>query len=188
MKIQSITIVRHGETPWTITGQHTGRTEVELTDHGKEEALKLGKQLRKMQFDQVWTSPSKRARQTCELAGFGKRAVVLNDLAEWDYGDYEGKTSEEIHKKNPGWTVFSEDPPHGESAVDIGKRADLVLSMVEGNVALFSSGHISRVITARFLGFPVSYGKHFMLGPGTISILSFEHGVPVIKLWNCTNF
>jgi len=187
MRISSITIVRHGETPWTITGQHTGKTDLDLTDLGREQAKKLKTCLIDQRFDSVWTSPSKRARETCKLAGFSDIATIVDELAEWDYGDYEGKTSAQICLIDPKWTIFTKDPPNGETAEEIKNRVDRFLNKISGNVLLFSSGHISRALTARFLGFSVEYGKHLALSPASISILGYEHNQPVIKLWNCVS-
>lgn len=189
MVLKSITIVRHGETAWTLTGQHTSFTDLELTPKGREEARAVGEQLKNSSFNKIWTSPSKRAQETARIAGFSPE--VDPDIIEWNYGDYEGRTSREIHTVDPGWTIFSKDPPHGESADQITKRVDRFLKKASdcgGDVAIFSSGHISRALAARFLGFPVSSGKHFSLASGSISILSFEHEQPVVKLWNYKKF
>lgn len=184
-KIKTIMLIRHGETEWTKTGQHTGITDLPLTEKGREEARAIGRRLEGISFNYAWTSPSLRARETSELAGF--KALITPDLAEWDYGDYEGKTSQEIWKSNPGWTIFSEDPPHGETAVEVERRADRFwkeLLTHEGDVAIFSSGHISRVLAVRFLGLPLAYGRYFTLSTASISLFGFEHNLPVIKLWN----
>ena len=185
MKINSITLIRHGETEWSRTGQHTGLSDIPLTKQGINEARAIGHRLNGVSFNHIWTSPSKRARDTAQLAGF--KAEISHYLKEWDYGDYEGKTSQEIWKANPGWTIFSQNPPNGETAEEVGKRADHFWKMVlalEGDVAFVSSGHISRVLLARFLGFPVDYGRYFSLSTASLSLLTFEHNQPVVKLWN----
>ncbi len=185
-----IHIFRHGATEWSANGKHTGLTDIELTEAGREEAVKLGKSLKGLKFDHVLSSPLKRARETCTLAGLATQMQVEEALLEWDYGDYEGKTSEEIWKTDPGWTIFTKDPPKGESSQEIEKRVDLLLSGLRslgGEIALFSSGHISRSIAARWLGLPVSFGMHFYLSTSAKSILGYDHNQPVILLWNDTS-
>ena len=173
-------IIRHGETEWSLSGQHTGRTDIPLTPHGEEEARRLAPWLKDIQFSVALCSPRQRAQRTCELAGLGALAKVEPDLAEWDYGDYEGQRSPDIAKERPGWNIFVDGGPNGESPEDVSARADRLISRLEaldGNVALFSHGHFSRVLTARWLGFAVVAGQRFMLDTGTISILRTIRGI-----------
>lgn len=186
MKKQKIYLIRHGETAWTKTGKHTGLTDLPLTDKGKKEAVALKPRLQNTPFAKVWTSPLGRAKETCALAGFTKPEIEA-DLMEWNYGSYEGLTLAEIQRQKPGWELFKDGAPDGETVSAISQRADRMLqkiASVSGDVALFSSGHISRVLAARFLGLPASQGRLFMLCPAALSILSYEHDVPVILLWN----
>jgi len=188
-EFQVVSLARHGETEWARTGQHTGLTDIPLTEQGREQARALGKRLRSGRFERVFTSPLQRAARTCELAGFGNVAEVDPDLVEWNYGDYEGLKTAEIHQRHPGWEVFLNGCPGGESVADISARADRVvarLRAIPGNVLLFSSGHILRVIAARWLGADVGIGRFLMLSTATLSELSYEHRVsdPAIKLWN----
>jgi broad specificity phosphatase PhoE len=185
-------LARHGETAWSISGQHTGLTDLPLTDRGESNARRLGDRLKGLRFDKVFTSPLQRAVRTCELAGFGARAEVDRDLLEWNYGEYEGLRSEEIHAKRPNWELFRDGCPGGESPTQIGARADRVVSRIReigGNVLIFSSGHILRVLTARWLGLEPAGGKYFALSTASLSALSYEHNLskPVIQLWNDTN-
>ena len=187
--VPQIHLVRHGQTAWSLSGQHTGRTDIPLTEAGEEEARKVGRRLAGKTFAKVWTSPSIRARRTCELAGFGSVAQVDADLPEWDYGDFEGLRSDEIHAKNPAWDIFRDGAPHGESLADIGVRADRVVSRirdVNADVLIFSSGHFLRVLAARWLGLDVSAGRFFLLGTGSLSVLAYEHGLTqsAIMSWN----
>jgi probable phosphoglycerate mutase len=183
-------IIRHGETEWSLSGQHTGRTDIPLTPHDEDEARRLAPWLKDIQFSVALCSPRQRAQRTCELAGLGALAQVEPDLAEWDYGDYEGQRSADIAKQRPGWNIFVDGGPNGESPEDISARADRLISHLEsldGNVAVFSHGHFSRVLTARWLGFPVVAGQCFMLDTGTLSILREDPRHPelrVIALWN----
>jgi broad specificity phosphatase PhoE len=185
-------LARHGETAWSISGQHTGLTDLPLTDRGESNARRLGDRLKGLRFDKVFTSPLQRAVRTCELAGFGARAEVDRDLLEWNYGEYEGLRTEEIHAKRPNWELFRDGCPGGESPTQIGARADRVVSRIReigGNVLIFSSGHILRVLTARWLGLEPAGGKYFALSTASLSALSYEHNLskPVIQLWNDTN-
>ena len=183
-------IFRHGATQWSITGQHTGSTDLELTLNGINEAKSLGESLKGMKFDHVFSSPLISAQTTCVLAGYEKGMEIDSALLEWDYGDYEGVTSEEIWKTRPGWTIFSGDPPNGETSVQIAKRADFFiekLKLLSGNIAIFSSGHISRAITARWLNLPVSFGSYLYLSTSSKSILGLDRDLPVILLWNDTS-
>jgi len=183
-------LIRHGETAWSLTGQHTGRTDIPLTERGEQDARQLGERLRAVRFNRVLTSPLQRARRTCDLTGLGSIAEVAPDLAEWDYGDYEGQRSVDIRVVRPDWNLFRDGCPHGESSSQTSERADRViarLSSLEGNIAIFSHGHFGRVLTARWIGLPVSQAQHFLLSTASLSLLSFEHNLaeePVIVLWN----
>jgi probable phosphoglycerate mutase len=179
-------LVRHGETEWSRDGRHTGTTEVPLTPHGEEVARGLRERLAGIAFGLVLTSPRERARTTAELAGFPD-AHVEEGLAEWDYGDYEGITTAEIRERVPGWTLWSDPCPHGETAAQVRARMDRVLAKVRahgGRVLAFSHGHASRALAARWLGQPVTDGRLFSLGTATISVLGYEHGGPVVDRWN----
>jgi broad specificity phosphatase PhoE len=188
--LPEVYLARHGNTAWTATGQHTGLTDLPLTPNGEENARRLGERLKGMTFAKVFTSPLQRAARTCELAGFGAVAETDPDLVEWDYGEYEGLRSDEILRQRSGWQLFRDGAPGGESPAQISARADRVvkrLRAVPGNVLLFSSGHIIRVLTARWLTLDLtSAGKYFLLNPASLSALSYEHNLsqPVIRLWN----
>jgi probable phosphoglycerate mutase len=183
-------IVRHGETEWSLSGQHTGRTDLPLTARGEDEARALGPWLRHIQFARVLTSPLQRARRTCELAGLGPAAEIEPDLAEWAYGDYEGQLSRDIRKVRPGWSVFRDGCPNGEMPDQVAARAERLIARlraVDGSVALFSHGQFSRVVAAQWIGLPVIESQHFALGTASLSILSFDPAHPevrVIELWN----
>jgi broad specificity phosphatase PhoE len=182
-------LARHGETAWSLTGQHTGLTDLPLTHRGQQSAIALGKRLRRLNFDRVFTSPLQRARRTCELAGFGAEAEVDPDLLEWNYGEYEGLTAEEIHAVRPDWQMFRDGCPGGESPHEVAARADRVLSRVraiEANILLFSSAHFLRVLAARWLGLSAAGGKYLALTTASLSALGYEHNLsdPVIRLWN----
>lgn len=185
-------LARHGETAWTLSGQHTGLTDLPLTPRGEDNARALGERLRGMTFSLVLTSPLQRAKRTCELAGFGAVAVVDRDLVEWNYGDFEGKRTAEILQGHPGWQLFRDGCPGGESPADAGARADRVIARVRaappGNVLLFSSGHILRTLAARWLGMPPAGGRYFLLGTASLSALGYEHDMsePVHRFWNDT--
>ncbi len=182
--------IRHGQTEWSLSGQHTGRTDIPLTLRGEEEARQLGPRLRAITFSRILTSPLLRARRTCELAGLEPAADIDPDLAEWDYGDYEGKRSVDIRHEHPGWNVFRDGCPNGETAEAIRERADRLigrLGALRGNVALFSHGQFGCVLAARWIGLPVLAGQHFALRPASFSILGHEESHPdvrVIALWN----
>jgi probable phosphoglycerate mutase len=188
--------IRHGETAWSLSGQHTGRTDLPLTAHGEAMARELATALQGIAFSRVLTSPRLRARATCELAGLAgageQGARTEPDLAEWDYGAYEGLRTSEIRELQPGWDVWDDGCPGGESAADIGGRADRLISRLRplaGRVALFSHGQFGRVLAARWVGLPVTQGQHFALDPASIGILGFEADHPhrrVIALWNAT--
>jgi probable phosphoglycerate mutase len=186
-----IYLARHGETAWSVTGQHTGLTDLPLTERGERNALRLGQRLAGSVFAKVLTSPLQRAVQTCELAGFRAVAEVDPDLVEWNYGDYEGLRTAEIHAVRPGWQLFRDGCPNGESPQDVGARADRVVSRVrafKGDVLIFSSGHFLRVFAARWLGLEPFAGKFFMLDTASLSALSYEHDLsfPAIRFWNDT--
>lgn len=189
--LPEIYLARHGETAWTVTGRHTGRTDIPLTERGVRNARRLAERLKGQAFEHVFTSPLQRARRTCELAGFGSAAVVDSDLVEWNYGAYEGMTSAEIRKMRPDWQLFRDGCPNGESVAEVGSRADRVvarLRALDGPVLLFSSGHFLRVLGARWLGLEVAAGRFFLLGTAALSILGYEHDLsePVLRLWNDT--
>lgn len=188
-----IYIARHGETAWTITGQHTGLTDLPLTPRGEQNAQALGDRLKGMAFAKVLTSPLQRARKTCALAGFGSVAEVESGLVEWDYGEYEGLRSDEIHVKRPDWQLFRDGAPGGESPCQVMARADNVwgrVRAVKGNVLLFTSGHFIRVLAARWIGLePSVHSASFLLSTASLSAVGYEHELsrPVIRLWNDTH-
>ncbi|HTV44242.1 MAG TPA: histidine phosphatase family protein [Stellaceae bacterium] len=184
-------LARHGETAWSLSGQHTGRTDLPLTARGEDQARALTRRLHGLRFAAVLTSPSQRAVRTCELAGFGAAAEIEPDLAEWDYGDYEGRRTAEILTGRPGWQLFRDGAPGGESPDQIGARADRVVARIRavaGNVLIVSSAHITRVLAARWLGLPPAGGRYLVLGTASLGILGYEHDQtePVIRLWNDT--
>ena len=185
--LQNIYLVRHGETEWSLSGQHTGITDIPLTENGRRVAKLFEPLSAKVNFALVLTSPLERARMTCELAGLGGRAEVDRDLMEWNYGEYEGLTSKQIHAKSPDWMLFRDGCPGGESPEQVGVRVDRVIARVhaaDGHVALFAHGHILRALAARWLGFPVAEGCHFMLDTATLSVLSYYRDIPAVKRWN----
>lgn len=183
-------VIRHGETEWSLSGRHTGRTDIDLTANGEEAARELGLRLREVSFARVVTSPLLRARRTCELAGPAAGFAVEPDLAEWDYGGYEGRTSADILEKRPGWNLFRDGAPDGEAPDQVGARADRLLvrlRALRGNVALFSHGHFGRVLAARWIGLSAARAQHFLLGTASLSVLAYEHELtdrPAIALWN----
>jgi broad specificity phosphatase PhoE len=184
-------LARHGDTAWTDSHQHTGRTDLPLNERGEEHARQLGERLQGFSFARVCTSPLQRASKTCELAGFWAGAEVDPDLVEWDYGEYEGLRTAEIRKQRPDWQLFRDGCPGGESVEEIGARADRVvvrMRMNGDNVLLFSSGHFLRVLAARWLGLPPSDGRLWALDTAALSILGYEHNLsePVLRLWNDT--
>ena len=185
-----IYFIRHGETAWSLSGKHTGRTDLPLTEQGERDARSLAGRLRAVEFGSVFTSPMARARRTCKLAGLIDGAVISSDLVEWEYGDYEGKRPEYIRKERPNWTIFRDGCPNGESPTQVCGRADRLIKLLrklEGNIALFSHGQFGRVFGARWIGAPVSQAQHFLLGTASLSILGFEHDradTPAIVLWN----
>lgn len=187
--LPSVTLVRHGETEWSASGQHTGRTDIPLTEEGERKARALQGRLKGKTFDRVFTSPLQRAARTCALAGFGDRAKLDPDLLEWDYGDYEGRKSSEILQSRPGWLLFRDGCPNGEQPPDVGARADRVIARLraaDDRAIVFSSAHILRVLAARWLGLAPSEGRLLLLGTASISILGYEHdkNEPAIDLWN----
>jgi broad specificity phosphatase PhoE len=190
-RLPVIYLARHGETAWSLSGQHTGLTDLPLTERGEQNARALGGRLNGLSFVKVFTSPLQRARRTCELAGFGAVAEVDRDLLEWDYGQYEGRRTAEIHAERPDWQLFRDGCPGGESPDQVGARADRVVGRVravEGGVLLFSSGHFLRVLAARWLGLEPAAGRFFMLSTASLSALGYEHNrcQPVVRLWDDT--
>jgi broad specificity phosphatase PhoE len=185
-------LARHGETAWSATGRHTGLTDLPLTERGERNAKSLRERLAGLVFAKVLTSPLQRALRTCELAGFGAAVKVDPDLVEWNYGDYDGLRIAEIRAKRPGWQLFRDGCPNGESPEQVGARADRVVRRVravKGDVLIFSSGHFLRIFTARWLGLEPFAGKFFMLDVASLSTLSYEHDLssPAIRLWNDTH-
>jgi broad specificity phosphatase PhoE len=189
--LPTIYLARHGETAWSLTGQHTGLTDLPLTKRGERNSLRLGKRLAGHVFASVFTSPMQRAARTCELAGFGTMAELDPNLVEWNYGDYEGLTTPQIQAKRPGWQLFRDGCPGGESADQVGRRADRVVSRLRElrcDALVFSSGHFLRVLAARWLGLEPSAGKYFLLKTASLSGLGYEHNfsLPVIEFWDDT--
>src|SRR5262249_27186882 len=184
-------LARHGETAWSASGQHTGLTDLPLTPRGERNARQLEPRLRGLSFAKVFTSPLQRALRTCELAGFRAAAEIDRDLVEWNYGQYEGRRTDEIHAERPGWQLFRDGCPGGESPMQVGARADRVVQRVRavaGNVLLFSSAHFLRTLAARWLGLDPSGGRYFLLSTASLSALGYEHDLsePAIRLWNET--
>jgi probable phosphoglycerate mutase len=192
-ELQIVYLARHGETAWSLTGQHTGLTDLPLTERGERNARQLGERLRGLTFAEVYTSPLQRARRTCELAGFGAVAKVDRDLVEWDYGQYEGRRTAEIRMERPGWLLFRDGCPGGESPAQASARADRVvgrLRAVPGDILLFSSGHFIRVLATRWIGLEVTANaQRFMLSTASLSAVGYENELsrPVIRLWNDTH-
>jgi len=187
--LPTIYLARHGETAWSLSGQHTGLTDLALTERGERNASQLGHRLSGLSFAKVFTSPLQRAVRTSELAGFAAVAEIDRDLLEWNYGDYEGRRTAEILVERPDWQLFRDGCPGGESPTQVGARADRVvrrLRAIQGDVLLFSSGHFLRVLAARWLGLDAAAGKFFLLSTASVSVLSYEHNLsePVIRLWN----
>jgi broad specificity phosphatase PhoE len=190
--LPTIYVARHGETAWSLSGQHTGRTDLPLTEQGRQNAVRLGERLRGLQFAKVFTSPLQRAALTCQLAGFGQAAQIDPDLVEWNYGDYEGLRTVEIHARRPDWELFRDGCPGGESPEQAGARADRVvkrLREVNGNVLVFSSGHFLRTLAARWLGLEPDAGRYFLLSTASLSALGYENTLAqvAVKLWNDTS-
>ena len=185
-----VCLVRHGETAWSLTGQHTGLTDLALTPHGEDEARALAPRLRPMDFTHVLVSPRRRAHQTCELAGFGDASEIEPDLSEWDYGDYEGRRSADIRNDVPGWNIWRDGCPGGELPADVSARADRViarLSKMHGTLAVFSHGQFGAALATRWIGLALVEGQHFTLHPASVSLLGFDAHHPdrrTIELWN----
>jgi broad specificity phosphatase PhoE len=180
-------LARHGETEWSLSGQHTGVTDVPLTDEGRRQARALGERLAGRAFALVLSSPLSRALDTCRLAGLGDAVAVRDDLREWEYGEYEGITTREIRRSRPDWYLFDDGCPGGETAAQVGARADRVIAEVRsagGDVALFGHGHCLRVLAARWLGLPAREGGRFGLSTATLCVLGGEHDRPAVWLWN----
>jgi broad specificity phosphatase PhoE len=185
--VAEIVIVRHGETEWSMSGQHTSNTDLSLTDEGRRRAALLEPQLAKRSFSVVLTSPLRRARETCELAGFGDQAAISDDLREWEYGDYEGLTTPEIRQQNPSWNLWRDGCPGGESPEQVCRRADRVLERLreaDSEALVFAHGHILRVLAARWLRMETAAGARFVLGAGACGVLGFERETEVLALWN----
>jgi broad specificity phosphatase PhoE len=179
--------IRHGETAWSLSGQHTGTTDIPLTDNGRRLAERIRLVLAREKFALVLVSPLQRARETCERAGLGAKAVIDSDLVEWNYGKYEGLTPKQIHEEAPGWLIFRDGCPGGEAPDQVGARADRAIARarsVEGDVALFAHGHVLRVLVARWIGLPAGAGQHFLLDTGTLNVLGYYRGTPAVKIWN----
>lgn len=188
-QLPQITLVRHGETAWSRSGQHTGRSDIPLTPAGEDAARTLAPRLAKKSYAAVWSSPSSRAVTTCALAGFGAGRVIEPDLAEWDYGAYEGRTTKDILTERPGWRLFRDGCPGGEDAADVGARADRVIARIralDADLILFSSAHVLRVLAARWIGLPPEGGALLVLGTASVSVLGYEHdrSEPVLRGWN----
>jgi probable phosphoglycerate mutase len=182
-----IVLIRHGETEWSRTGRHTGRTDISLTAHGRKVAAHLAEALEGWQFDQVWTSPLVRATETCAIAGLLDRAERLDDLMEWDYGQDEGRTSEEIRQDRPGWRIWDDGPKGGETLAQVAARAQRVVDKIGTTpctLAIFSHGHLLRILASVWARLAPTTAGSLMLGTAAISVLSFEHGHPVIARWN----
>jgi broad specificity phosphatase PhoE len=183
----SVFLVRHGETAWSLNGRHTGTTDIPLTENGRRLAERLRPALAKEKFARVLVSPMQRARETCDLAGLGSMAVIDPDLGEWNYGEYEGLTPQQIQQNAPGWLLFRDGCPGGETPAQICARVDRVIANVraiEGDVALFAHGHVLRVLVARWIGLPAAGGQHFLLDTGTLSVLGYYQEIPAVKIWN----
>jgi probable phosphoglycerate mutase len=180
-------LVRHGETEWSANGRHTSHTDLPLTDTGRAQAVAVGRRLAGRRFARVFTSPMRRARDTCELAGFGSVAVLDDDLHEWDYGIYEGRTSAEVHEEAPGWSVWDGPTPQGESAAEVAARANRVIATlheIDGDVLVFAHGHFLRALGARWVGLGADHGRRFRLDTATLSTLGYERETPVFLTWN----
>ncbi len=191
--LQRLYLVRHGETAWSLSGQHTGQTDIPLTEQGERDARELAERLRGMSFSRVFTSPLKRARRTSELAALNRVVEIEPDLAEWDYGDYEGQRPAEIRKGRPDWNVFRDGCPNGESPAQVSNRADRLIARLrtlEGDLAIFSHGHFGRVLAARWIGLGIEQAQHFLLSTASLSILGYGHNLadePAIILWNAVS-
>jgi len=185
--LRELWLVRHGETEWSRSGAHTGRTDIPLTAAGQQNAAAMGRLLGGRRFALVLTSPLERARETCRLAGYGAEAQIDPNLIEWDYGDFEGRTTPEIQKDVPGWSLWVSGVPHGETVEQVGARAEAVIEralQAEGDVALFAHGHVLRILTARWLGLAADAGRLFALGTASMGTLGYERTTRVITRWN----
>jgi broad specificity phosphatase PhoE len=179
--------IRHGQTVWSLSGQHTGTTDIPLTAKGRQLAERIRPLLAKETFALVLVSPMQRARETCKLAGFGDKAVIDSDLMEWNYGKYEGLTPKQINEVGPGWLIFRDGCPGGEAPEQVGARVDRVIARARaagGDVVLFAHGHMLRVLAARWLGLPAGAGQHFLLNTGTLSVLGYYREIPAVRIWN----
>jgi probable phosphoglycerate mutase len=179
--------MRHGETAWSLTGQHTGTTDLPLTENGRRLAERMRPLLAGNTFALVLCSPMRRARETCELAGLGAKAVIDRDLVEWNYGNYEGLTPTQIRELAPGWLIFRDGCPGGETPEQVGARVDRVIARsraVDGDIALFAHGHVLRVLAARWIGLPAGGGQHFLLDTGTLCVLGYYCEMPAVRVWN----
>jgi probable phosphoglycerate mutase len=188
--LQELWLIRHGETEWSAAKRHTGRTDIPLTPTGERQAVELNQTLARHQFALVLCSPLSRARETCRLAGYGDAADMTDDLLEWDYGIYEGKTTPEIRVDQPGWSIWTTPVPRGESIEQVGCRAQRLiqrLSTIDGPVALFAHAHILRILTACWLGLPPKAGRLFALGTASVSVLGYERETRVISRWNLSH-
>ena len=191
--LQRLYLVRHGETAWSLSGQHTGRTDIPLTEQGERDARELAERLRGVSFSRVFTSPLTRARRTCELADLNKVAEVEPDMAEWDYGDYEGQRAGDIRKGRPDWNIFRDGGPRGESPAQISERADRLIAKLrtfDGDIAIFTHGHFGRVLAVRWIGLGIEQAQHFLLSTASLSILGYGHNFadePAIILWNAVS-
>ena len=191
-KLLSLYLIRHGQTEWSLSGQHTGSTDIELTAHGEDEARALIPWIRQVQFGLVLTSPRQRAKRTCDLVGLSRQEEIEPDLAEWNYGDYEGKLSSDIHLTQPDWNIFRDGCPNGETPTQVSNRADRLiarLNAMTGNIALFTHGHFASALAARWIELPVVEGQHMSLDTASLSILSYNRAyaqVRVLRLWNAT--
>jgi broad specificity phosphatase PhoE len=187
VRLQRAILIRHGETEWTMSGQHTGTTDIPLTENGRAAARLLAPLAVKASITLVLTSPLRRARETCTLAGLGPQAQVDANLLEWNYGTYEGLTPKQIHARDPDWLLFRDGCPGGESPDDVAARVDALIARIRGvagDVVLFAHGHVFRVFAARWLGMPPGAATGFLLDPATISVLSHYRGIPAVKCWN----
>lgn len=179
--------IRHGETAWSLSGQHTGTTDIPLTENGRRVAERFRPVLGREAFALILVSPMQRARETCKLAGLGGSAVIDRDLAEWNYGAYEGLTPDQIRAKSPGWLIFRDGCPGGEAPEQVSARVDRVIARaraVEGHVALFAHGHVLRVLVARWIGLAACAGQHFLLDTGTLCVLDYYQDIPAVRIWN----
>ena len=189
MSAQKVLLIRHGETEWSLSGQHTGTTDIPLTENGRAVAKLLKPVFAEQTFALVLSSPLWRARETCDLAGLGDRVEVERDLAEWNYGEYEGLTPQQIHAVKPCWMIFTDGCPGGEGPDQVEARIDRVIARIravaaKGNVAVFSHGHLIRAFAARWLGLRAAEGRFFLLDPATVNVMSYYRGAPAVKRWN----